>query len=331
MNRIGLVSSAGLLVSWLALTTGCAEQAAPIESTEQLAPVEASASVDHAVATTGDVLTFRISVDHDPSLVVEIPEAGAEIQGFRIVDTSREEPVEAAGRVTRELVYRLRADLVGSYVLPSVAVSYRAADGPEGEADGVVETSQIFVEVESVLPEDGSAEDIVELKPLRQIERQRPWWFFAGLAAGALVIAVLLWRYLRRSREITAAPPEAPHVVAFRALDLLRETDFADVVAVRRFYFAISETLRTYVEGRFGLNATDLTTEEILAQLPVLSDLGETERDALRRFLAHTDQVKFAEHQPSEAEIEQTYEAALDFVETTQERPEDDEPQELAA
>ncbi len=312
---------AGVLLIVL-LVAACAEQAAAPKSEEPRLPVEASASVDRAVATTGDVLTFRVSVDHDPAYEVRIPEAGASIEGFRIVDVTREEPVERGGRVVRELLYRLRADLVGSYILPSISVRFRRADAPEGEIDGAVETSEIFVEVESVLPADGSAEDIRGLKPLRPIESGRRL-LTAAIALGALLLGALAVWYLRRGRgEDASAPPEPAHEVAFRALDALRGTDFTDPVAVRRFYFRISETVRTYVEGRFGLNATDLTTEEILVGLPAVTELSEVDRGALVEFLRHTDQVKFAEHRPTEAEIERTYEGALAFVEATRPGPE---------
>lgn len=331
--RVALVQAAwrlaavGLVVVGLA---GCAEPSAMLVE-EPRGPVEAEASVDRAVATTGDILTFRVSVDHDPAYAVAIPETGADIQGFRIVDVIREEPVERGGRIVRQLVYRLRADLVGSYILPSISVSYRPAEAPEGEIEGVIETSEIFVEVESVLPADGSAEDIVEIKPLRPLEPTRRWWVVGLATALAVLLALAAWRYFRRRGDTVAPPAEPPHVVAFRALDALRATDFSDPIAVRHFYFAISETVRTYVEGRFGLNATDLTSEEILSRLPGVDELSAAGRDGLERFLVHTDRVKFAEYQPAEAEIQNTYESALGFVESTQARPEAEDARELAA
>ncbi len=328
MHRLAAPAAACLVWAVVALV-GCAEPAPPV-AREPKAPVEASASVDRAVATTGDVLTFRVTVDHDPAYAVEIPEAGARIQGFRIVDVEREEPVERAGRIVREHVYRLRADLVGSYILPSISVRYRPADAAEGAVAGAVETSEIFVEVESVLPADGSAEDIRELKPLRPLEARRSWWI-AAIAVGALAaLAVAVWLYRRRRATAHAPPLEPPHEVAFRALDALRGTDFGDPAAVRRFYFRVSETIRVYVEGRFGLNATDLTTEEILERLPAVDGLDQREGTLIAGFLEHTDRVKFAEHQPSEPEIETTYESALGFVEATRLRPEAAE-EELAA
>ncbi len=304
----------------------CAERTAtgveePRPAGEPRPPVEAGASVDRAVATTGDVLSFRVTADHDPAYDVEIPEAGARIQGFRIVDVTRGEPAERDGRIHRELVYRLRADLVGSYVLPSITVRYRPRDAPEDEVAGAVETSEIFVEVESVLPADGSAEDIRDLKPLRPIDRGRGWWI-AAIALGVLALAALgVWAWRRRRARPAELPAVPPHEAAFRALDALRGTEFTDPAAVRRFYFQISEVVRAYVEGRFGLNATDLTTEEILTRLPAVGELAEADRAALAGFLEHTDRVKFAEHVPSEEQIRQTYDGALGFVEATQPRP----------
>ena len=95
---------------------------------------------------------------------------------------------------------------------------------------------------------------------------------------------------------------------------------------MRRFHFRISEVIRAYVEGRWGLNATDLTTEEILLQLAGLDDLPAAEGARLAGFLRATDRVKFAEHRPAPPEIEGTWEAALGFVEATQPRPQSEEP-----
>lgn len=311
---------------------GCSasETPAPVEA-EPRPPVEAATAVDRAVATTGDVITYSVTVDHDPEFEVELPEPGAEIAGFRIFDLGRDEPVARRGRIIDTRWYKLRADIVGSYVLPPVTVGFRKAGSDEERQ--TIETSAIFVEVESVLPADGEATDIRGLKPLRQVRQGPPWgWIGAGLAALALAAAGL-WAWLRRPRP--EATPVPPHVLAFGALDSLRGTDFDDPVAVRRFHFQISEVIRAYVEGRWGLNATDLTTEEILPRLGGLADLPPAQADRLTRFLRGTDRVKFAEHRPASREVEETWEDALGFVEATVPRPEPAEaaeaPEEKAA
>ena len=224
--------------------------------------------------------------------------------------------------MVEERLYELRADLVGSYVLPPIEVRYRnpAEEGIEaGSGWQVVGTSEIFVEVESVLPAAGEVTDIRGLKPLSRPEREIPWlWIGAGVVV-VTTVAVLVWWWRRRSKRETI-PLVPPHELAFTRLDELRSTDFDDPAAVRRFYFAISEVVRGYVEARFDLNASDLTTEEILAQLAELRDLDTANRDRLSEFLRHSDRVKFAHDEPRPAQIEETYEQALSFVEATRPR-----------
>jgi hypothetical protein len=204
-------------------------------------------------------------------------------------------------------------------VIPPLAIRY----GPEGEeAAEVSRTAEVFVEVVSVLPGDEEAADIRDVKPLRR--QPSRWLLWAGLATALFVIAALVYYWWwRRRRTGTGAdgPVLAPHEEALRALERLRRRDLRDPEAVHACYFALSEVIRRYVEGRFGLNATDLTTEEIVARLGGVRGLGGDERDLLRGFLGATDRVKFAAHEPSEEEIRATYENALTFVEVTRERP----------
>lgn len=315
-----MVPERSLLFGVLLVALGCAQSVVVEEPPATRGPVEAAASVDRAVATTGDLITYRIRVDAAADLEIDIPEVGADIAGFRIVDVGTEEPVSRGERIIREHWYQLRADLVGSYVLPPVVVSYRAPDEAAGESAGwqTVRTSQIFVEVESVLPSDLTAEDIRGLKPLRAVRRAIRWTLIGSTAAAlAIAAALCIWYLRRRALRQTGPPPMPPHEIAFAALDALRQIDFDDPAAVRRFHFGISEVVRAYVEARFGMNATDLTTEEIFAQLSGLVDLPAAQERRLREFLLATDQVKFAHREPSANDVEAVYEQALGFVEST--------------
>jgi hypothetical protein len=294
---------------------------ATVAEEESLPPVRARAGVDRAIATTGDVITFTVTVDHDSAFAIDMPERGAEIAGFRIIDVGSEDPTEDAGRVVVERWYQLRADLVGSYVLPPVRVRYwqlldeNGVVAEEPDEPEFVETSEIFVEVESVLPQDGEATDIRDIKPLRRPSSRFPWVWVIGSISLLLVAATAIALFRRRKRVVTPPPPA--HEVAFEALDALREIDFDNPEEVRRFHFVISHVLREYVESRWDFNATDLTSEEILAGLDQVSGLDATQENALSHFLLDTDQVKFARHLPDEKEITATWERALGFVEAT--------------
>lgn len=307
-NPLGRSTPMWLLV----LSLACGAPTAKNEAAKP--PVVASASVDRAVATTGDLITYTLTVDRADDVSVEIPEAGGEIAGFRILDSGQRSSV-AAGRTIERRWYQLRADLVGSYVLPAVTVTWRRGQGTAER----VQTSEIFVEVKSVLPAEGEAADIRDVKPLEKPPVSRVWlWLAAGVA---LALAALAFYLLRRRKAGARLVPKRPaHELAFEALGRLRQTDFEDPAALRRYYFEISEVVRTYVESRFAINATDLTTEEILRRVTELAEIDPVNHERLRRFLLDTDQVKFAAHQPAEDEIAATYERALSFVEGTRPR-----------
>jgi len=69
------------------------------------------------------------------------------------------------------------------------------------------------------------------------------------------------------------------------------------------------------------MNATDLTTEELVPQirsgLPISSEL----KAKLENFLTRCDGIKFAGTLASEQDIESVYETALSFVESTMPKP----------
>jgi hypothetical protein len=166
---------------------------------------------------------------------------------------------------------------------------------------------------------DGGLRDIKALRPPPPVR----WPLFVGAAALVLaLLAALVWWLRRRSRRQTQVEPvpRPAHEVALAALEALHQLNFADRASVRHYYFAISEVLRAYVTARFALTATQLTTEEIFGKLPELVELTPPESVRFRAFLAETDRVKYARHEPTPEEIGAVYTQAVAFIEATARR-----------
>jgi hypothetical protein len=290
-------------------------------------PVRVRATVDRDRATIGDRITYTLEVAHAENLTVRLPQLPETLGGMRVEPGGESpEPARRQGQVVERRSYRLVTDRVGAAVIPPLEVAY----GADGEPAGAVSTPELRIKVASVLAEaeaeaEAEATDIRDVKPLHR--HSRPWpalgFALAGVVALAVLAAWLWWR--RRRRAASASPALPPHEAALQALARLRLTDFSDPEALRAYYFALSETLRTYVEGRFGLNATDLTSEEILAGLGALRELAAFDAERLREFLDATDRVKFAKRFPTKRQIEETFETAVCFVESTR-PPESGEP-----
>lgn len=311
----------------LALAVAAACGAPPAVEEAPPEPVVVDSSLDRAEVTVGQVATWTVEVEHDPTLEVDLDDPGARVGGVAIEDTRREEETLRSGRVRQQRTFRLRPDVAGSYVLPEVVVRHRPrAEGAEGGWQELT-APRIFLEAKAldvVAAEDGG--DIRDIKPLEP-RPTPPWgWIAAGVVGAlALVAAIWGWRRWRRSRPAHVAPA-APWDIAFARLEALRGLDLHDEATLRRFHDEVSEISRGYVEARFGLNATDMTTEEIVDHVGELGALHPSARAGLLRALAAADRVKFALHLPAEAEVQQVWDDALLVVESTRELPGDTTP-----
>lgn len=206
-------------------------------------------------------------------------------------------------------VLALRATaLPGELVVPSFEAKQRG-----GEA--VAQSEPIRIAVRSVL----EGQDATIEAPAGLLEAPAsawPWLFAAVLLAVGGFVAARLMRP-RPPQPPAPATPLLPHVLALRELERVRGMPRAMPAHVDSFYVALSQVLRVYVEGRFGLHAPERTTEEFLVEAERHGGIPVEQRAALRRFLQACDLVKFAGVVPGEAEHLDALLVATAFVNAT--------------
>ena len=163
------------------------------------------------------------------------------------------------------------------------------------------------------------APDIRDIKPLLELPRHLHlgWVVAAAFLLVAVAVALWWWRRRRRGAGEVAAPPDPPDVQALRALRELRDDLVAARLDVHPFYFALSGLVRAYVEGRYGLNATDLTTDEIRARVAERTELAPAVAADLVALLDAADGVKFARAPATVGDAERACDRARRLVETT--------------
>lgn len=154
------------------------------------------------------------------------------------------------------------------------------------------------------------------------------WWW--AILAGLLVIAGTVWWLSRRMRRNPlnifmprSKPEPTPYEKAIRDLKTLRSGKLWENGQERQYFTRLTDILREYLQGRFGINAMEMTTDQVNRALRRDREAAGN-KDYVERVLSMADFVKFAKMRPLPDDSIGAFEDALHFVEAT--RPEEPDP-----
>lgn len=146
------------------------------------------------------------------------------------------------------------------------------------------------------------------------------WWLWLSLAVLAALFVVGWRRYRKQGRLLPARPEPSPYEVAMNSLRDLKERKLWEQGLEKDYYTRLTDILRVYLDRRFGINAMEMTSAQIIAKLAEDINVKE-KRDYVRRILDVADYVKFARVRPLPADNIAAYEDAVRFVEETKPEP----------
>ncbi len=294
------------------------------------APV-VSGSIEPDSVGIGDRFLYSIEVEKDLVQSVFFPSFGGD--GSDSYELIEDLPIDTLSREGRKLKlrksYRLAAFDEGIHrVVPQVMYADKNIVDTIGGAD----TLELLV---TTIEIDSTSHAIFDIKPqktlpfrLGEITGYIKWTLVALLALAALAYAAkrILKRYGKRFSDMfRPAPPLPPHEAALAALEKLRAQRLWQEGKHKLYYSALTDILRTYIAGRYGVSAMEMTSDEIVEAMRGV-DLPRKSAMDLAQILREADLVKFAKAAPEADENEAAYRAACDFVEQTKpEEPAADE------
>jgi hypothetical protein len=135
--------------------------------------------------------------------------------------------------------------------------------------------------------------DIHDIKPLEVLATDWSWiYYILGAVLILAIIGTIIYYLIKsRTRKLSSVEtPVLPHEAALGSLDAITDVENMDGKA---FYFSLSNILRTYIEARFGINALEMTTEELLPKIDLLG-ISKEMQQPLKELIRSTDPVKFA-------------------------------------
>ncbi|MCX4246052.1 hypothetical protein [Paraliomyxa miuraensis] len=276
----------------------------PVAVTTRLAPDPSN---------VGDLLVLEVVAAYPRDVRVNLP-TRLELAPLHHVSTVEGEAEPTGDGLRKTFRIELQYFEVGTATIPSFPLTYV-------DADGAVHTVQIpprAFTVESLLANESDPQRRGEDPP---ISREYPDTLAEAVVLsvlGTLLLGLLAWLLVRRfgpRRAVALPPPIPPHELAFEALDELERGELLASGQVQRYYVELTEIAKGYLEGRFGLDALDRTTDEIRrALLDDAKRLAPLSADAVVEFLQRCDLVKFARFSPPDEESHEALELVRDMV-----------------
>lgn len=159
------------------------------------------------------------------------------------------------------------------------------------------------------------------------------WYGLITLSFLALPFLVLLIYFIIRIRDnkpiirkVKVEPKLPPHQMAMQQIERIKTEKVWQKGRSKDYYTELTDAIRMYIKNRFGFNALEMTSSEIIDNLLEVND-KEAISD-LKVLFQTADLVKFAKHDPQMNENDANLINAIDFInETKQPEEENLKPQ----
>ncbi|MDO4159965.1 MAG: hypothetical protein Q4D41_05880 [Prevotellaceae bacterium] len=200
------------------------------------------------------------------------------------------------------------------YYLPPFDVT---VDGKKYQSKSLA-LKVLTVPVDTLHPEKFFPPKDVQTNPFDWSEWNTAFWLSVVFVL-LLVIVYYLWTRLKENKPIIARvriiKKVLPHQKALKEIEALKADKMSQSEDQKTYYTLLTDVLRKYIEDRFGFNAMEMTSTEIIARLQQEGDKKMI--DELKELFTTADLVKFAKHSTLINENDANLVNAIDFINTT--------------
>ncbi|HEX9614035.1 MAG TPA: hypothetical protein VGA55_00935 [Bacteroidota bacterium] len=289
-----------------------------------------TASLDSTHFLIGDWINLRVDAEMPPDLRAVAPPPDDSAGAFEILAVEELEPSGQNGVKRQSWIIRLTTFEPGDAKIPPIPFAFvgqngdtvtRALTGPVSVSIGTLELDEkaVLKDIKPPLTPPWGLEDVV------------PYLIVALVLAA--IFGGYYW-YSKRKRKVSAVEPLRPaippHQLALYALRDLENKRLWQQGMVKEYYSEATEIIRRFFEGRFGIVALEMTSDEILQQLKGVPSALPPWKD-INAFLLTADLVKFAKYQPTMAEHEAELQLAYGIVRAMTPKPEPSQEKEVSS
>ena len=282
------------------------------------AQVSVDVRIDSIEMFVGQQVHVTLTANAKENSKVEFPQykptqyitPGVEVLGSR--ETEKQELDN--GFVARSMVYTLTSFDDTLYYLPPMTVKI---DG-KPYASKSLALKVLTMEVDTVHTDQFFGPKDVQDNPFLWSDWSRPFWLSVLLLV-LMIVCYYLYLRLRDNKPIIShiriVKRLLPHQKAMKEIEQIKADKMVTSENSKEYYTKLTDTLRKYIEERYGFCAMEMTSSEIIEKLVEVQDEGALSE--LRHLFLTADLVKFAKYSTLINENDQNLVNAIAFINQT--------------
>ncbi len=235
--------------------------------------------------------------------------------GVEVLDRQElDQKAQDNGFVSRSMVYTMTSFDDTLYYIPPMTVKI---DGKPYKSKSLA-LKVLTIEVDTLHAEKFFGPKDVQDSPFQWSDWSLPFWL-SVLMLVLLAIAYYLYLHLRDNKPIIShiriVKRLLPHQKAMKEIEQIKADKMVSSENSKEYYTKLTDTLRKYIEERYGFNAMEMTSSEIIEKLMASQD--QNALDELRQLFTTADLVKFAKYSTLINENDANLVNAIDFINQT--------------
>ncbi len=279
--------------------------------------VSVEARMDSVAIMIGQQVGMTITVISPEGKVVQMPAMQPRqliTPGVEIVDVAKDDTtdVDNGKKITRKIL--LTSFDENAYMIPAQTIKV----GGKAYKTNPLALKVITMDVDTLHLNQFFPPKDVQDNPFEWSEWSPLFWMSCMLI---LLIAIGVYLYLRYKQNkpiisrIMIVRHIPAHQKALTAIDKIKQNRAYNSENQKEYYTQLTDTLRKYIEERFGFSAMEMTSMEIISRL---KDCGDpTMISELRELFNTADLVKFAKHSTLINENDLNLVNAVNFIDQT--------------
>ena len=235
---------------------------------------------------------------------------GVEVLASRELEKRNEDN----GFVARSMVYTLTSFDDTLYYLPPLTVKI---DGKPYKSKSLA-LKVLTIEVDTTNVDQFFGPKDVQDNPFLWSDWSLSFWLSVFLLV-LLAVGYYLYLRLRDNKPIIShiriVKRLLPHQKAMKEIEQIKAEKMVSSENSKEYYTKLTDTLRKYIEERYGFNAMEMTSSEIIEKLTTTQD--EKALSELRHLFLTADLVKFAKYSTQINENDMNLVNAIEFINQT--------------